>query len=69
MNKLFVLKEHRLDANSVHEDDEGCKRNKYCEKLEERNLYAQMKHQPCRRYKIRAIRTPFATYGRRKLNK
>jgi len=69
MNKLFVFKEHCLDANSDHEDDKGRKRDKYSEKLEESNLYAQMKHQPHRRYKSRAIRTPFATYGRRKLNK
>jgi len=69
MNKLFVFKKHCLDANFVHEDDRGRKRNKYSEKLEESNLYAQMKHQPPRRYKSRVIRTSFATYGRRKLNK
>jgi len=49
------LREHRFDANFVYEDDEGRKRNKDSEQMEESNLYARMKHQPRRRYKSHAI--------------
>jgi len=37
--------------------------------LEESNMYARMKHHPRPQYKSRSIRTPFASYGRRRLKK
>ena len=58
-----------LSGNSVDEDDEVHKSNDMCDEMEERNMYARMKHQPRTRYKSRSIRTPYASYGIRRLMK
>jgi len=58
---------YHFGAYFVHEDEEGRNRNEDSEQLEECNIYARMKHQPHRHYKSRCIRTPFVSYGRRKL--
>ncbi|QCD83356.1 hypothetical protein DEO72_LG2g3700 [Vigna unguiculata] len=60
---------YHFRAYSIHEDDDGRKRNEVRGQLEESNMYAQMKHQPRKRYKSRAIQTQFASYEKRKLNK
>ncbi|QCD86526.1 hypothetical protein DEO72_LG3g1049 [Vigna unguiculata] len=58
-----------LGGKSVEEDDEIHKSNDMCDEMEENNMYARMKHQPRTRYKSRSIRTPFASYGIRRLKK
>jgi len=58
-----------LGGKSVEEDDEVHKSNDMCDEMEESNMYARMKHQPRTRYKSRSIRTPFASYGIRRLKK
>ncbi|XP_027927656.1 uncharacterized protein LOC114184548 [Vigna unguiculata] len=58
-----------LGGKSVEEDDEIHKSNDMCDEMEESNMYARMKHQPRTRYKSRSIRTPFASYGIRRLKK
>ena len=62
-----ISNSYHFGAYFIHQDEEGRKRNEDSEQLEESYIYARMKHQSCKHYKSRAIRTPFASYGRRKL--
>jgi len=56
-------------GNFVDQHHQGHESNENNVQLEENNMYARMKHHPRPRYKIRSIRTPFASYGRRRLKK